>query len=137
MVQQTTKVQDPQDANDLAAIREAAMDYMQGWYEGDVERMRRCLHPELVKRVIQRDPQTGAQRLRQMGQMQVVAWTQQGGGSNTPSDKRFYDTIILDIYGDIACVRAESYQYVDYLQLARYEGRWVLVNVLYEQKDTP
>lgn len=123
-----------QDADDLAAIRQAALDYMQGWYEGDGERMRRSLHPEVVKRSIRRDPQTGEQRLHHVSQQQLVDWTQQGGGSDTPGDKRSYETSVLDVYGDIACVRAESYEYVDYLQLARHGGSWVIMNVLFQLK---
>jgi hypothetical protein len=130
MTEQTT---DSARAADLAGIRQAALDYMQGWYEGDAERMRRCLHPELIKRAMT-NPQTGERRLYQVTQPQMVTWTQQGGGSETPADQRFYEVTVLDVYDEIACARAESYHYVDYLQLARSEGTWLLVNVLYERK---
>ena len=118
--------------SDLTAIREAAMDYAQGWYEGDVERMRRCLHPELAKRRIIRDPETDEERLRQVSQELLVDLTRQGGGSETPEDKRYYDVTILDVAGDIASVRVNSYHYVDYLHLARSKGKWLIVNVLYQ-----
>lgn len=124
-------------ADDLTEIRRAALDYMQGWYEGDAERMRRSLHPELAKRAILWDEQTGGQRFHHVNQQLLVAKTQEGGGSDTPSEKRTYDTVILDVYGDIACARAESYEYVDYLQLARTNGRWVIVNVLFALKPIP
>ncbi|HEX6315687.1 MAG TPA: nuclear transport factor 2 family protein, partial [Gemmatimonadaceae bacterium] len=39
-----------QTAADSAAIRAAALDYIEGWYEGNAERMERALHPELAKR---------------------------------------------------------------------------------------
>lgn len=113
------------------AIRQAAMDYLQGWYEGDAERMRRSLHPELAKRAILHDAQTGAQRFHHLTQQQMVDKTRQGGGTDTPSDKRYYDISILDVYGGIACVRAESYDYIDYLHLALCDGRWVIVNALW------
>lgn len=118
--------------SDLAAIREAAMDYAQGWYEGDVERMRRCLHPDLAKRRIMRDPESGEERLRQVNQELLVDLTRQGGGSEIPADKRYYDVSMLEVAGDIASLRVNSYQYVDYLHLARSEGRWLIVNVLYQ-----
>ena len=35
---------------DAAAIRQTALDYIEGWYEGNAERMERALHPELAKR---------------------------------------------------------------------------------------
>lgn len=120
------------DANDLAAIRQTALDYMQGWYEGDVERMRRCLHPELAKRAILRDAETGDVRFAHLGYEKMVTKTEQGGGTvDVPSDKRYYEVSVLDVYEDIASVRAESYEYVDYLHLARDEGRWLIVNVLW------
>jgi putative lumazine-binding protein len=129
MTPQTTQ---EQQANDLEAIRQAALDYAQGWYEGDAERMRRCLHPELAKRAILRNPQTGEERFSHLGQQQMVAKTEQGGGSEeVPADKRTYDVMILDIYGDIASVRTDTYEYVDYLHLARSQGTWLIVNVLW------
>src|SRR5690242_18620326 len=33
------------------AIRRTALDYIDGWYTGDAERMRRSLHPDLAKRI--------------------------------------------------------------------------------------
>ena len=32
------------------AVRSVVMDYVAGWFEGDAGRMKRALHPELVKR---------------------------------------------------------------------------------------
>jgi hypothetical protein len=36
--------------SDEDAIRALALDYFEGWFTGDVTRMDRALHPELVKR---------------------------------------------------------------------------------------
>jgi len=135
MTPQTTK---RQEVDDLTEIRQAALDYAQGWYEGDVERVRRSLHPELAKRRILRDPQTGEERLRHVSQQLMLDLTQQGGGSEeVPADKRTYDVMILDVCGDIASVRADTTEYVDYLHLARSRGQWQIVNVLFLVKDDP
>jgi hypothetical protein len=119
------------------AIRQAAMDYVQGWYEGDVERVRHSLHPELAKRRILRDPETGEEGFRHVTQELLMDLTRQGGGSEVPVAKRYYDLSILDVTGEIASVRAESYEYVDYLHLALSEGQWMIVNVLYLLKASP
>lgn len=125
-------------SEDLAQIRQAALDYMQGWYEADAERMGRSLHPELAKRRIPRDPHTGEESFRHITKKLIVELTQQGGGSDdAPADRRYYDVTVLDVFGDIASVKANSYDYVDYLHLARSQGRWVIVNVLYHVKDDP
>jgi len=134
MTPQTTQ---QEQVDDLTAIRQAALDYAQGWYEGDVERVRRCLHPELAKRRILRDPQTGEERLRHVSQQRMLDLTQQGGGSeDVPAEKRTYDVTILDVCGDIASVRADTTEYVDYLHLACSQGKWLIVNVLWtENRD--
>jgi hypothetical protein len=127
-----TQTTQQQQVDDLTAIRQAALDYAQGWYEGDAERMRRCLHPELVKRTIRRDPQTGEERVYPINQQQMVAKTEQGGGrDDVPADKRYYNVTVLDIYGDIASVRADTTEYVDYLHLARSQDKWLIVNALW------
>jgi hypothetical protein len=35
---------------DRDAIRSVVLDYLEGWFDGDARRMRRALHPGLVKR---------------------------------------------------------------------------------------
>src|SRR5574340_1038521 len=101
----------PVAADDLAAIEQAAMDYELGWYEGDAERICRALHPDLVKRAFLRDRQTGEKRLHQLSRAQMVEKTEQGGGTDTPLARRYFDIAVLDVYGDIACARADSADY--------------------------
>ena len=36
-------------------ITAAALDYVEGWFDGDADRMRRALHPDLVKRRLRAD----------------------------------------------------------------------------------
>jgi hypothetical protein len=128
----TPQMTQEQQAGDRAAIRQAALDYAQGWYEADAERMRRCLHPELAKRAILRDLEMDEERFSHLGQQQMVAKTEQGGGSeDAPADQRYYNVTVLDVYGDIASARADTTEYVDYLHLARSQGRWLSVNVLW------
>lgn len=112
-----------QPADDLAAIRATILDYAQGYYEGDAERMRRSLHPDLAKRTIYRDEASGAYRVHETSQQQLVDITRRGGGSRVPADRRTFAVTVLDVYGDIACARADTALFVDYLHLARWEGR--------------
>lgn len=122
-----------QSPADSAAIRETAMDYMMGWYTGDPERMGRALHPDLAKRIVQAG-QDGTARLNNMGKEQLVEGTRRGFGKETPVDQRQADPVILDIFGNTASVRATMRNWVDYMHMARWNGRWVIVNVLWEMK---
>jgi putative lumazine-binding protein len=120
-----------QSAADSAAIRATALDYIDGWYAGDAGRMERALHPELAKRIVMTDPQ-GHSRLGQQSAMTLVQSTRRGGGTDTPIDKRRNDVRILDIYENAASVRIQATSWVDYLHVAKSNGRWVIVNVLWE-----
>jgi hypothetical protein len=124
-----------QTAADSAGIRATALDYIEGWYAADGARMERALHPELAKRMVYTD-QGGRSRLIQMTAMTLVQGTRGGGGSSIPAARRRNDVRILDIYEGAASVRVNAADWIDYMQMARWNGRWVIVNVLWENTPT-
>jgi hypothetical protein len=63
-----------------------------------------------------------------------VNGARRGWGKETPTERRQKDVTILDIFGNAASVKAVMADWIDYLQVAKVDGRWVIVNVLWEQK---
>ena len=122
-----------QSPADAAAIKQTALDYIEGWYEGNAERMERALHPELAKRIV-RTNQEGRSRLDQMSAMTLVQGTKRGGGKETPKEKQQKDVTILDVFENAASVKVIASDWIDYLHMAKSNGRWVIVNVLWELK---
>lgn len=120
-----------QSPADSAAIRQAALDYIEGYYEGDGARMERAVHPELAKRIVQPN-ERGRSQLGQMSAMSLVLGTRSGGGRDTPAAERHKDVTIFDIYQNAASAKIYASGWVDYLHLAKWNGRWVIVNVLWE-----
>jgi hypothetical protein len=120
-----------QSAADSAAIRTAALDYIEGWYTADAARMERSLHPELAKRIVQTNAQ-GRSRLDQQSAMTLVQSTRRGGGKDLPAGQRRSEVRILDVFGNAASVRVHAATWIDYMHLAKSNGRWVIVNVLWE-----
>ena len=45
--------------------------------------------------------------------------------------KGLADVRILDVFEKAAVARIDASEWVDYLQMARWNGRWVIVNVLW------
>jgi len=121
-----------QTSVDSAAIRQTALDYAEGWYTGDAARMERALHPDLAKRMVETGA-NGRSHLDQMGALELVQITRGGGGSRTPQDRRRAEVRILDVYRSAASVRVTMSDWVDYLHIARFNGRWVIVNALWEE----
>jgi len=122
-----------QSPADAAAIKQTALDYIEGWYEGNAERMEKALHPELAKRIV-RTNQEGRSRLDQMSAMTLVQGTRRGGGKDTPKEKQQKDVTILDVFENAASVKVVATDWIDYLHMAKFNGRWVIVNVLWELK---
>ncbi|HEX8921464.1 MAG TPA: nuclear transport factor 2 family protein [Pyrinomonadaceae bacterium] len=125
-----------QSAADAEAIKQTALDYIEGWYEGNPERMERALHPELAKRIV-RTSKEGMSNLNQISAMTLVQYTRRGGGKNTPKEKQQKDVTILDVFENAASVKIVASDWIDYLHMAKWNGRWVIVNVLWELKPQP
>lgn len=122
------------DATEETAIKQAALDYIEGWYEGDAERMERALHPDLAKRIVRTDPAKGGSRLDQMSALTLVQYTRAGYGRNVPEANQQKDVSILDKYGNVASVKIIAKDWIDYLHLAKFNGEWKIINVLWEIK---
>jgi hypothetical protein len=123
-----------QSSSDSAAIRTAALDYVEGWYAGDPARMERALHPELAKRIVQTD-ERGRSRISQQSALTLINLTRLAEGKETPPDQQIKNIRILDIFGNSASVRAEMSGWIDYMHLAKWNGQWKIVNVLWEVKQ--
>jgi hypothetical protein len=121
-----------QSAADSAAIRTTALDYAHGWYTGDAARMQGALHPDLAKRLVRNNG--GNFTLDQMSAAELTNATRSGGGGNTPANARQADVSILDIFGNTASVRLTMNGWIDYMHMARWQDRWVIINVLWELK---
>jgi hypothetical protein len=122
-----------QSPADGSAIKQTALDYIEGWYEGNAERMEKALHPELAKRIV-RTNQEGNSRLDQMSAMTLIQGTRRGGGKTTPKENQQKDVTILDVFENAASVKVVASDWIDYLHMAKSNGKWVIVNVLWELK---
>ena len=111
-------------SDDVAAVAGVATEYFQSWFAGDGARMRACLHPALAKR----RPGGPSLALHENPAEALVADTDGGEG------KRFeprQEVTVLDVFRDIATVMVRSQPFIEYLHLARFGDRWLIVNALY------
>lgn len=120
------------DSN-VEAILAAVEDYYGGWYAADAGRMERCLHPGLAKRAVKMDG-SGGQSLLTLTKEGMVRATQNGGGTDAPVEKRHWQVTALDVYEEIAAVKVLAGEYVEYIHLARQDGRWQILNVLWTNR---
>ena len=119
---------------EAAAIRQTALDYIEGWYAGDAARMERALHPELAKRIVNTDPPSGRNSLGQMSALTLIQGTRSGFGKKTPAERQIKEVTILDRFQNAASVKVIAADWIDYLHVAKWNGEWKIVNVLWERK---
>jgi len=116
---------------DKAAVKQAAYDYAEGYYEGAADRMERAVHPALVKRgLISREGSAAV--LVPMNAETLIEATRQGGGKQLPSDKRNISFALLDMRDDVASAKIFTSQFNDYLHFVKVDGKWRLTNVLWQ-----
>lgn len=115
---------------DNAAIYQAITDYYEGWYAPDVKQMEQRLHTNLAKRAIKFDD-AGKEYLLHLSKEVMVDATGKGGGSDISAEKKNWTITILDSYEEIATVKVASAEYMEYIHLAKQDGQWLIVNVLY------
>jgi len=119
------------EPGDIERILASAHDYVEGWFEGDAERLGRSLHPDVRKRAVS-DHASGGLELDELDVPPWLARTRQRGPIADISRECEY--VVLDVFRDIATCLILSEPFMDYLHLARFGGRWLIVNVLYEER---
>ena len=105
---------------DRAAVVATALDYFEGWFDGDAVRMERALHPGLAKRSLGQVASAGAE-LRGVTKDEMVTATAEGKGkAKDPGPSRRIDVTVVD-----------SDVYREYLHLVRTNDGWKIVNALW------
>ncbi len=119
--------------SDELAIKQAAIDYMESYYASNQPQMERAVHHEVAKRhIVERE---GFQLVKNMGYTELVSLTKLNGKKWAKhQDQSLEVTVdILDIDGTIASIKASTNQYdfYDYMHLAKINGEWKIINVLW------
>jgi hypothetical protein len=122
-----------QSPDDPPAVKAAATEYIEAWYAGDAQRMEKVLHPELMRRTLRIDPQTGTTYLLFDGSKDFITLTAEHKGKSGATQPA--DIEVLDIFRNAAMVKVTAASWVDYLQMVRWNGKWVIIDLLWEPSD--
>jgi hypothetical protein len=114
------------------AVRQAALDYVEGVYEVDPTRIERSVHPDLVKRGFYIKKGETAYSFSPMSFAELVnlAKTYNKAG-RVPKDAP-KEVTVLDVLDQTASVKLVAVWGVDYMHLAKYDGKWMIVNILWQ-----
>ena len=124
--------QQPANA-DKEAVRQAVLDYVEGIYNVEPARIERSVHPNLAKLGFYRPPADAAYRPgSRMAFLQLVeiAKTYNKDGQLRKDPRK--EIAIYDVLEQTATVKLTAEWGIDYMHLAKFEGKWMIVNVLWQ-----
>ena len=125
-----------QTAEDRSEVERAVLDYVEGVYEVKPELIERSVHPELKKFGFARRSPSDDWTVIPMTYEQLVGlagrYYKEQGGAPEDAPKKIE---ILDMLDQTASAKLTASWGVDYFHLAKYEGKWKIVHVLWQSLD--
>jgi len=121
-----------QNSDDREAVRRAVLDYVEGFYEGDSIKHVRSIAPNVFKYgYAKRDnAYTGMQMQFPAG---FVNFTNNvKAGRTKPPANAPKDIVIFEVLDQTASAKLTAYWGIDYLLLAKNDGRWQITHVLWQ-----
>jgi hypothetical protein len=114
------------------AVKQAVLDYVEGIYTVDASRIERSVHPELAKRgfFVKKGETAYSSDVMTFQQLVDLAKTYNKNG-RVPKDAP-KEVVIFDISDQTASAKLTAVWGIDYIHLAKYDGKWKFVNVLWQ-----
>lgn len=123
-----TELLAPQE--DIDGVMTAALDYIDGYVEGDAERHARAYHPECIKRRYVTDEESGVDELVVLSPRVMADFAALSQMSDCESE------VIIDAISEgIASVRIYSCRWVDLLHIVKARGEWKLFHVTWHGRS--
>ena len=122
----------PQAAVEREAVRRAALDYLEGFYHGDSTMIVRSVRPDVRKAGFYRDG-TAPYAADDMPFKAMIDYTNnfRKAGRTTPATAP-REVIVGEINDQTATAKVVAWWGIDYLHLAKYDGKWMIVNVIWQ-----
>ena len=118
---------------DKEAVRAAAMDYLEAIYQAQPDRIARSVHPQLRKVGFYKkdgqpnyseSPMTYDQLVNLAG-----SWNKEGKRDLAKAPK---DVAVYEVLDQTASVKVTAQWGIDYMHLAKYDGKWKIINILWQ-----
>jgi len=120
-----------QTPNDRAAVERAALNYLEGFYEGSTDKIRQSVHPDANKFGFYM--QDGTYHRTPMSFDGMLEYAEDVKAKGNYPDKDAPKRVeILDVLDQTAVAKVYAWWGSDYMTLAKYDGKWMIVQVLWQ-----
>jgi hypothetical protein len=121
-----------QTPDDRVAIERAALNYLEGFYEGSTDKIRKSVHPDAHKFGFYIED--GQYKRAPMSFDEMLEYAEEVKASGNYPDKDAPKRVeLLDNLDQTAVAKVYAWWGTDYMTLAKYDGNWMIVQVLWQQ----
>ena len=121
-----------QTAADKEAVRQAALDYVEGLYQVDPSRIERSVHKNLTKRGFWREPSETTYRPESVMTFDQLMKLTASWNKDGKRDTSIKQVEVLDVLDQTASAKIVAMWGIDYMHLAKYDGRWQIINIVWQ-----
>ncbi|HET9386266.1 MAG TPA: nuclear transport factor 2 family protein, partial [Gemmatimonadales bacterium] len=123
----------PEAAAEREAVRRAALDYLEGFYEGDSTKHVRSVRPDVRKAGYYKGRGATAYTAEEMPFADFLSYVRNFRSNNrtTPATAP-REVTVGEVNDQTATAKVVAWWGIDYLHLAKYDGKWMIVNVLWQ-----
>ena len=119
--------------SDTDLVRRAGLDYVEALYEVKPEYIERSVHANLVKYGFWRPDAASPYQGSSMTKAQLLeltkTWNKKGAKADAKSVKQ---VDVLDVMDQTAVVKVTAVWGVDHMQLAKFDGTWQILHILWQ-----
>ena len=133
-----TPAASPAQQDDTALVRRAVLDYVEGFYEGDSTKLVRSVRPEVYKYGFARRRDATAYTGMQMPWTGFMSYARDVKANNRqapPTARK--DIVVFDVLDQTASAKLTAFWGIDYLLLAKYDGKWMISSVMWQSPPPP
>jgi hypothetical protein len=120
-----------QAAKEKEAVRQAALDYLEGIYNVQPERIERSVHTTLNKRGFYKKDASSPYVESPMTYEQLVklaaSWNKDG-----KRDTSIREITVLDVLDQTAVVKLKASWGIDYMFVGKFDGKWKITQILWQ-----
>ena len=109
--------------SDEDAIRKTALNYIEGWYEANTNRMEKAVHKRRF---------VSPEEIWQLDAPSMIGITSEGRGKLPNPSEGKKEVTILDIDKNMASVKIVSDKFIDFLHLLKENDQWRIVDALWD-----
>lgn len=124
--------QPPASSADREAVIRAATDYLEGFYEGDTAKLARALRPDMSKYGFWGDS-TGKYAGERMTFAEAIDYGKKVKARNRPPQASWpKEVTVFEVQDQTASAKVTAWWGTDYLLLGKYDGKWMISDILWQ-----